>query len=400
MTRRGFRSPSRHGFITPLLAIALLVVLACTALALDRLWIELAMTELTTCAEAAAIAAGRELAADELLRAEADAKNRLAAARRAAAHIAAQNLVAGKPLQLETSPAGDIRFGRLVVDEATGRPRFVETTRNPTSVLVTARRSRSRNNPVALLFSGLTGGRGAEAAQRAEATIDNRVAGVRPFGEIPVPALPLAILKHDPAGTRADTWDVQIERRAGQDRFSYDARSRQVQRRPDGIPEIVLRSMKASRRAAEANVLLVELGTDLRSRHVVRQIRRGWTVEDLADYNGELTFQERPLSLIATAAFAGDVPRALAATAGQTRIVLLYAEQEPVGRAGLGRARCVGLVAGRVMTVRVLDEGACEIVFQPAVTTSRTAVLADISPPHSERGELRNPYIYKLQLTY
>ena len=220
-----FRLAGRRGFITPLIAVALLVVMAAIALVLDRLWLDAAMVELTGTAESSALAAGRQLAGDDLLRPGKASQHRIDQARQAAARIAERNLVAGHPVTLDTDPDGDIRFGRLVLDQESGRTKFLQTRSNPSTVVVTAKRTRSRNNPLALLFAQLTRQPAGDVATRVEATIDNRVIGVRPFDGVAVPGFPLAILKSDPEGKRKDTWDAAIEQRCGQDRYSFDVRT-------------------------------------------------------------------------------------------------------------------------------------------------------------------------------
>ena len=118
---------------------------------------------------------------------------------------------------LNVGPRGDLCFGRLVTRAKTGLTKFLETKHKPTSVLITIRRTRGRDNPIASLFSGLNGQSAHDATQRVEATIDNRV---RAFKGVPVPTLPVAILKEDASGRRSDTWDVQTHN--GDDLYSYN----------------------------------------------------------------------------------------------------------------------------------------------------------------------------------
>ncbi len=116
LTGTQVRKSRRRGFTTPAVAIALLVVMAGLALVLDRLWLDTADLELTTAAEAAALAAASELANDDLLKLNAVPELRFERARAAAAWIASQNLVAGSPVVLNTDPEGYIRLGRLLLD--------------------------------------------------------------------------------------------------------------------------------------------------------------------------------------------------------------------------------------------------------------------------------------------
>jgi len=122
-----YQAHRRGGFITPFVVFALLVAMCCLALVLDRLWLDSTVVELTRGAEAAALTAAQGLASDDRLRTDVDARARIQTARTAAAEIAVQNLVAGDPLVLDTSPQGDIRFGRLSEQSETGQTVYLET---------------------------------------------------------------------------------------------------------------------------------------------------------------------------------------------------------------------------------------------------------------------------------
>ncbi len=84
---------------------------------------------------------------------------------------------------------------------------------------------------------------------------------------------------------------------------------------------------------------------------------------------------------------------------GQCRIVFLYDRFESRSRSAAGRLQCVGAVAGRILSVEVLKHGQTEIVFQPGVLTTRTALLAVDTITQQPWEQLANRYIYKLQLT-
>ncbi|MFP6765498.1 MAG: hypothetical protein VB858_17855, partial [Planctomycetaceae bacterium] len=226
--------------MAPAAIMALVVVIAGVALVLDQLWLDAASVELQTAAESAALAAGGELATDDLLKLNFSRENILQRARQKATEIAATNQIAGRPVQLDDSIAGDIRFGRVVVQSSSGREVFVETDFQPTSVATRAEHSRSQNNPVALFLNGLTGKTGGDVTAIAEASLDNRLIGLQPLDGVPIPALPLAILKSDLDGRNLETWDSAIVNRQGHDQFSYHEDTGEISSEPDGIPEIRL----------------------------------------------------------------------------------------------------------------------------------------------------------------
>lgn len=134
-TVRGLES-KRRGSMALAAMMSLLVIIGGVAVALDRLWLDSAKTELEAAIEAAALRGGQFLASDDLLRPEFDIDARLELARQEAAKIARQNLIAGDPVELDITPEGDVRFGRLVHRDRTKEDVFLETADRPTSVVV------------------------------------------------------------------------------------------------------------------------------------------------------------------------------------------------------------------------------------------------------------------------
>ena len=400
------RSHLRRGLTTPAVAVALIVAMCGLALIVDRLWLDAADLELTTAAESAALAAARGLASDDLLRPKADPAKRLQAAREAASWIAGQNRVAGDSVTVNSNSQGDVRLGRLILDKTEKQVRFEESDESPTTAVVTAQRTRGTSNPVGLFVTGLTGIPFGDVVSRVEATIDNRIVGVRPLEGTTVPALPLAIWLKDPTQQRRDTWEQQIEGRRGADIYGYDATSGEVYRGSDGIPEIVLRSQARDRDSGDSNMLVLDIGTGLQNKDVARQFASGWTADDLANLAGELRVSpNNPEKFAASPKLTHDDREALDHLIGEPRICLLYSDARPNSNRSLLQATCVRLVAIRVLTVRDNGNGSCELIAQPCVFATRTALLDDQTPYHTGlAGEAStnnaNPYIYKLQLTH
>ena len=400
------RSLRRRGLTTPAVAVALIVAMCGLALIVDRLWLDAADLELTTAAESAALAAARSLAGDDLLRPNADPNDRFQAARQAAAWVASQNLVAGDPVTINSDSQGDVRLGHLILDETEKQVRFEESDENPTTAVVTAQRTRSTSNPVGLFVTGLTGIPFGDVSSRVEATIDNRIVGVRPFDGAPVPALPLAIWWKDSTQQRRDTWEQQIEGRRGTDTFGHDAATGQVYRGADGIPEIVLRTPSRKGGSDDSNLLVLDIGTGLKDKDVARQFASGWSAEDLADLDGELRVSpNHPEIFAASSQLNHDDRDALDNLIGEPRICLLYSDARPNSSRSLLQATCVRLVAIRVLAVRDGSNGSCELVAQPCVFATRTALLDEQTPYHTGLAsdastQNANPYIYKLQLTH
>ncbi|MFO1091871.1 MAG: hypothetical protein U0992_00965 [Planctomycetaceae bacterium] len=378
----------RRGSLIPAVAVALLIVGAAAAIALDRLWIDAARIELLTAAESAALAGAAQLADDRQLATVVDVRERLAEVRTAAVTAAAQNYVAGQPLRVPTT---DVHIGRLVQDR-TGREVFLETDNAPTSVAVFAARQRSGANPVALFLRTLTKAQRPLVQVSAEASIDNRVVGVAAIQGGSIPALPLAALEIDPSGVQPQTWVRQIEEHGGADQFGYDQASGLVINQPDGLPELTLLSAPLSASSGTAtptNVRLLDFATGLRDDRLAAQVAAGLRPADLVASNGVLRFDGLPLLIGCESQIEPATRQALAAAIGQPRICCVFS-------AVAGNTSAVSvprMVAVRVMSVREVDSERVEIIVQPTVVTTRTAIFA-------ANAEVANPYVYKLQLTH
>ncbi|MCB9951163.1 MAG: hypothetical protein H6824_09295 [Planctomycetaceae bacterium] len=213
---------TRRGSLVPAVAIAIIVVGTCLALVLDSLWLETASLELQHGCDAAALAAANEMVCDELLTPSANSEAIAARVRQQAANIAGHNTATGKPIIINPTPGTDVAIGRVVVTDKGGEPVFLETDSAPSSVVVLAHCDRRHGNPISLFFPHLTGHDTANIVARSEATVNNRVVGIRPLDDAPAPAMPLGILEIHSDPRRTDTWAVQIDGRQGQDNYKYN----------------------------------------------------------------------------------------------------------------------------------------------------------------------------------
>ncbi|MFG0332806.1 MAG: hypothetical protein ACF8TS_05530, partial [Maioricimonas sp. JB049] len=122
---------------------------------------------------------------------------------------------------------------------------------------------------------------------------------------------------------------------------------------------------------------------------------------DLAEFGGEIRTDQGPYHLECDAQFA-DAVDPLADMIGRRRIAFLYVDPAASAARSLGELTVTRLVAIRVMDIRSGENGSFEIVVQPCVMTTRTALLASPGAPwdgsSDERNEA-NPYIFKLQLS-
>ncbi len=379
--------------------MALVVVVSGVALVLDKLWLDAAQLELNTAVEAAALSSGRALVSDDLLRGPTDNTVRLEQARHFAADLAAKNRIAGQPVALDPSPEGSIRFGKLVYREDIRETVFVETTDVPTTVVVTGEHSHTTNNPVALFWQGIAGVNYGNVFARSEASIDNHVAGFRPIEGVPVPVLPLAILKqpHPDANgeTTVDDWETQIEKREGEDLWRVDPVTHRSVQVADGIPEITLRTIGNDGDTQNVNAYFFVLDPQATLSDFEQHLTRGWLPQDFKSFPiPELRLDQGPLSFQTLNSSGGNLANVLQAHQGECRIVFLFDQCEG------GKLVCSGVVAGRIMSANSAGEGACQIVFQPGVLTTRTAILVNETLVPLAHAASANKYVYKLHLTF
>ena len=408
----------------PALALALLVIVGAAALVIDRLSLDIAKHELQNAAEAAALAAARELAGDDRLRADFDPVALQMKARFAAARIANENVVAAQPLFLDTSTNRDVRFGRLTTDSESGETLFVEVagTEEPTTVAVNARRTSDRDSAVPLPFRTFYAPTDADVVAVAEASLNFQVRGLRPVDQSPIPTLPLAILSqslpsHDSAPDKSSaedsshpqrgkankaqppvvaSWMRDIEQRHGADHFGYDSATGTVTQSSDGIPEIILRTASRSGDPT-SNAFVLGLAGDLTTDHLRRHIGEGWSADDLQPLGGELMFDSGSLTLTGLRSVdCNALASPLRTVLGQSRVIFLYDREVGDANTSAASLHISGMVAGRVMSVREISSGECEIVLQPSVMATRSAVTA---PSNSDSDTPKNKYVANLRLT-
>ncbi|MFV0444592.1 MAG: pilus assembly protein TadG-related protein [Planctomycetaceae bacterium] len=397
VTSQLVRTP-RRGSLLPFIAIAILTVGCCLALVLDRLWLSAARGELQTAAESAALAAAGRLADDERINLQTEPQRLTNFARDVAVEAASRNRCGGQPVLLNTEPGGHLQFGGYALNLDNGLREFQARESLPTTVRCRLEKSRALGNPIARLFGGLTGQQGGDAIGMAEATLSNLVIGVRPFAGGPVPALPLAIWERDPQGERLDTWSSQIEGGGGSDNWTFDHTTRRVIAGSDGLPEMTLQPMPAGGKPEDANMQLVGVGTSLRDSDLTRQVFQGWSHGDLANWGGEFRLDGKTLPVNCRADLSNDVMQSFSQQVGQKRLALLYKRLQPVSGAE-GELTPTRFVAVRIMSVDAAS-GTPQIIVQPTVVATRTALVTEEALTPDEAADWANPYLYKISLTY
>jgi len=389
----------RQGLTTPLVVGALLVAMCGLALILDRMWLEATRLELHTAAEAAALAGARELASDQRLRPDVDGQQLSDDATQSAVFASLANRAAGQPVQIAEA---DITFSDTAAASTSDAGLATDQASLPDLIRVQAHRTRFRGNPVALFISQLTRQPYGDAVGQAAAKIDAHVIGLRPVSGSAIPALPLAIWKLDPTGQRTDTWQAAIEQRKGRDDYGYDAATGSVTTGGDGLPELTLKSARRDGPVSVANLQLLDIGTHFDEPKLQRQIRTGWLPEDLTNWNGEFRLttaakSSDSLTLSGMPYLESGDRDAFDEVVGAARVALIYDSAAAAEHARVQQVQCTRMVAIRVLQVQDQADGSCQMIIQPAVLATRTALVDPAQSAEESTPSLA--YVYRLELT-
>ncbi|MBI3465027.1 MAG: hypothetical protein HY000_18520 [Planctomycetes bacterium] len=359
------------------LLVGLVVLVGVVAVALDRTYVNMAQIELSRAADAAALAAAHHLVHDDQLGGHCDQSRIRAAAQEAACRFASLNLTAGEPTELQNDPvdsaAPDVRIGNLRRVNGLSDELVEDPAKSPDTVEVIARRTSARNNPVGMLLGRLFGVSSAEIIARSQATLDDRVVGFGPVGQVAVPVVPLAILASDSGCHRQATWDQAITQRAGADQFALDDRTGQIVRGRDGIPEIELIGGAHPSDVSGSNVAVLQLGRQRSSATVLRQLEHGFNPSDLAQMGGSLQLgRGGQLTLHGSLQLGSELQEAFRTLRGQPRVWMLFAVSPTPAQGEAGEFRVVGFVGARVVDVRTCENGRLAVRLQPCFVVTRS----------------------------
>jgi hypothetical protein len=314
-------------------------------------------------------------------------------ARQGAQSFAAWNTVGGRPFAIDPNTAndaaGDVVVGWVADPTTLGDVLLPWQGTGPiNSLLVRARRTDERGNPITLWVGRLLGLPTVDLTTSARATVDQRVYGFRPSGHVRVPILPIVAVA---TGDRMNAWIQQASREASShnDRITCGSQSGELFSGADGIPEIVLNLAPPSQRSNDDNAMLVSFGlTPVDPSTIVRQIFTGYQYEDLIGLGGQVSLLRLGRLWLPEQADTAVWDVTLAACQriiGRTRILMLGEAARDEG------CQVIGFAAGTVVDAKPLRRGGMSVVMQPSLLITCTALTG-------ERAE-RNPWLGKLMLT-
>lgn len=416
---------------------ALMLTGLCTAFVIDYLWMSGIHADCRRCAEAAALAAGRCVIRDEILRKVThpfEVEGRLQNGRNAAVSM-------GERYRRQTAvpalTADDVRFEfRQDLTGSGTLPQVQGAIPCSVAVLYDGRQQRHQTG---MFFSGLTGLIRSGVSVSSVVAIRNTPIGFRPENEAYVPILPFTV---DEGKSLQEplTWSYEIEEHHGHDDFSWNSEAMSIELSADGIPEItVICSETGIRSAADrcGQLLPVTLGSSsMTASQALHCIQRGFSGSDLAAYGlTEVRFPQSGRSCEFTSSELSQMAEAMGRLKGHERILCLRGEPDtpagdlktdknlnedyaqsgsPVSSVSMTEESTtdqgssgaiqeqdqeqnhelilIRPVAVRIMNVRMTKASEFEVTFQPCVLCTSSAVMGqgiDVSG---------NRYIYRLDV--
>lgn len=366
---RGKRA--RHGGILVLAAPAMLIVLGCTAFAVDLGFIALSKSQLQSAADAAALGAALEfdiLANQSIV----DGAARNAAVELAALHRAggydsvlldsAAHLQVGQAVWNPTSHLFESNFTSGLTPfnlvKVTARLKQIEMTSDGSTV----------DRRVPLFFARVFGHQTAEIEATATAAVlpgvgfrvetnSSKRAGILPFA------------------LDEQTW-LNLLNGIGPDQYKYNSGTGQISAGSDGTREVNLYP-EGSSSLPPGNRGTLDFGApDNSTSDIARQITEGLNADDMALLGGELRTDLGPLSINGDTGISSGFKEELAAIKGQPRALPLFTQVSGPGNNAI--YTIVRFVGVRIVDVK-LTGGNKYLKVQPAHFIDSTVIPGTVT---------------------
>lgn len=389
-------SNRRRGTITPFLLVALVVLMAALAVAVDYSFLTETRLEMQNATDAAALAAADVFVDDTtLLNSPVVQQNLITQSRQAAIDYGQFNRVGGQPLVVSHNRKnvadGDIVFG-YIDDPATKVFLQAQNLSDPiNAVRINGRRTTARGNPVGTLAARAFGLSFVDMTTKATALLDHNVYGFRPNTSAPLPLAPLAVLS-DPSAVNQQSWEYNVTAGNGPLTDNGLLHGIVVQLTPTGPPT-----------PSTPNGQVLSIGTTAAAQ-LVAQLQGGVMAADLAGFPGgqfALDALTNNLLVSGPATPLGPTDYAALATvllalqnSGAQRVFPLYSTYQAVGN----EVTLSGFVAARVVSVQPMNgQQPLTFVLQPTVL-SVPAALTDAARRGVNGVAITNPYLVKVRL--
>ncbi len=280
----------RKGVVIVMVAVMLVVLLGCVALAVDIGHLYVARTELQRTADAAAMAGAQALgrsSTDSPIGTYYQSSEEVYSQ---AETYAQSNKVIRQGVVLNRN--SDITIGYLADPHDLNAALQIVSLDQANAVQVIARRSSNTGGEIPLFFAPLWGINSSTVGASAIAVLDDRFYAYAPKTLGGTPVIPFAVDE--------DVWEDQIVNRNGPDVYGYDSDTKTVLLISDDTPEIRLfpeqlgpsphGGQPDDEGAGAGNFGLLHIGSShgaLGTSTIVRQIADGISANDLTDMTGE-----------------------------------------------------------------------------------------------------------------
>lgn len=383
--RRLWRHARRHprGVTALLVALLLPVFIGMMALSVDTAVVATARGQLSTAADAAALAGAQRLASEARVRGATDLSTEIALANSAAANFAQANKVLGQPLQLVQNPSNDLAGDVIVgfLDPTNPHATFqAGTSYAPryNSVRVLTERSANRNGLVPAFFSSVMGFRGSTVRVQSTATAQNYlIAGFKSVNGASAHVLPIVLDK---------TTYEQMLAGGTTDQYSYNPTTKAITAGPDGVTESKLYPVVSG---SPGNWGTIKVGVSNNSTSVLGdQIRNGITPAQLATFPGgviALDATQSPPSIVFSGnpGISAGIKDDLTSIIGKPVTIPIYDTNG--GNGNNAWYRVVAFAGARILDVN-FQGNPKYVIIQPALVTDPTAVHGGPSSSWTEGG--------------
>lgn len=372
----------RGGTVLVLFAVFLPLMLSFITLAVDTSVLAVARSQLSTTADAAALAGAMQLASENRLRGATDISTEMTAARSRAITLAGANKVLGQSAILLDNPSngmtGDIVIGKLGASgfstAAASMPLF-------DTVMVTARRNGSHGGQVPSFFGQIMGYTGTDLTVTSMATAETyTISGFKSVNNQGAGLLPIVLDK--------TTYDAMM---AGTttDQYTYNPVTKSITSGADGVVESKLYPVATGN---PGNWGTVNVGVTSNSTSVLgNQIRYGITPAQLATFpNGQISLDttKSPPSI----QFSGDpgisagIKDDLASIIGKPVTIPIY--DQSGGNGNNAWYRVIAFAGVRVLSVNFKGNPK-HVIIQPAIIQDPTAIPGQVNSSWESGGLLR-----------
>ncbi len=395
----------RRGSIAVWTLLVMVSCICCVSLVVNTGNLSGLRSDSYRCAQAAALAAGRRLLTDDILRRnqrefEVDALGlnaQNAALEMGRAYVADHRVprLTAQNITIEMGAIAVAHVGRVV------DPEFLSP-----RVRVNVANHAPNESSGRFFLSGLIGITRGNISEYSEAILKNQIVGFRPCHRCATPIVPLA-LPEDPTFDAAGCWSTEIETDRGQDKVTWDASRKAAFSGRDRLPELVLTIKSGDTTGGPGIAQLVSWNTDTSVRNTLVQFVTGLGTQHLsAASEGVLAFPSAAGQVPVNSDDVREIAKAIRPLIGEVRIFPLYdvsdsaqlsTEQSAVGGESQNTTamdhQLLRVVAARVIRLEVISRQQIRIVFQPAVLSTPTAVISA-----SNRTTPHNRYVWKICL--